>query len=77
MLDGNQFEKSVFEEYPDLKLEEDKDASNPNSIVVKHIKHGDVFKFSERSTLNDNLNLLSIHTPGHISDHMSFLLKDE
>ena len=36
-----------------------------------------MFNFNDQETKNKDLALTAIYTPGHISDHMSFLLNDD
>lgn len=61
--DGNEIEKNRIKEFP--QLEEN----------LYHAMEGDSFKLSEVPT--HNFNLMPIETPGHISDHLCFLLKED
>ena len=63
MLNNNRFEDEIFKMFPGLQEPE---------FIVRDIKCGDTFSFTDPS--NIDIKLSSIHTPGHISDHMSFLL---
>ena len=75
MLDNNQFERQILKMYPNLTTLTEDDGENPDLVLVQNIENGDKFRFQKSGTINDQMVLESIHTPGHISDHISFLLK--
>ena len=59
----------MFELFPNLVKESAKD----DEYLVQTIQNKQIFTFEDKE--NNKLNIESIYTPGHISDHMSFLLK--
>ena len=67
---------------PEYSAVEEKEAEG-DRVIVRDIEDGQVFGFSDplgvdgkeaEKTSNKGLTLQSMYTPGHISDHMSFLL---
>ena len=59
MLTDNQYERTVFERYPELRER------------VCNIEDNQMFEVEE------GLSIQALHTPGHIDDHMSFLLREQ
>ena len=73
----------LYNKFP-FKSDQDLDKTNDDKYIIKDIKDGQIFRFSDpddqepnkeqANNLNGNLTIKAIYTPGHATDHMSFLL---
>lgn len=46
-------------------------------VADRVLKHGDLLSFGSKSSESGEFNLDVVYTPGHVSNHLCFLLKEE